>query len=417
MTQYSEPSAQPGILAKRLNGVSESATLKLNALVQSMKAQGIPVVNLTAGEPDFNVPDAAKEAVIEAVKANRSKYTPAPGIPELREAIARKTNLQQPSVAGHQPWKASDVIVTNGGKQALFNAFMALLDPGDEVLIPSPYWLSYPEMVKLAGGIPKFIPSSFGSGFKITPGALQAALTPKVKILVINSPSNPTGAMYSRDEFAALGEVLLSHPGVWVMSDEIYDRITFGEVPFCSFLESTPGLRDRMITVNGMSKSAAMTGWRIGWSVAPAPVTGGMNTLQGQSTSGINALAQWASLAALKLPEKDFDSQIKTYLRRRNIALEILGKTRKIELFAPQGAFYLFAGVKACLKPGEDSVAFAEKLLQNAQVAVVPGTPFGDPEAVRLSFAIDDRSLQDGCERMVRYVSGEQDVLRSGGSQ
>jgi aspartate aminotransferase len=396
-------------LARRLDGVSESATLKLNAAVQSMKAQGVDVVNLTAGEPDFNVPDAAKEAVLDALKANRSKYTPAAGIPELRQAIADKTNRQQPAAGA--PWKPSNVIVTNGGKQALFNAFLAMLDPGDEVLIPSPYWLSYPEMVKLAGGIPKFIHAPFEQGFKITPAQLRSALGPrdagaasKVKMLVLNSPSNPTGAMYTREEYAALGEVLESAENVWVISDEIYDRILLEKTPFCSFLEAAPKLRERVITVNGMSKSAAMTGWRIGWSVAPDSVTQGMSTIQGQSTSGINALAQYASVAALRLPESEFASQVESYRKRRDLCLELLGGASGLKLFKPAGAFYLFVGVGGCLRKGEDSLAFAERLLAAAKVAVVPGTPFGEPEFVRLSFATDERALREGCARLAGFA-------------
>jgi aspartate aminotransferase len=396
------------IISKRLNGVSESATLKLNAMVQTMKAQGVDVVNLTAGEPDFNVPDEAKKAVLDAISANKSKYTPAAGIPELREAVAQKTNLQQPHVAAVQPWKGADVVMTNGGKQALFDTFLALLDPGDEVLIPSPYWLSYPEMVKVAQGTPKILKTSFSQGFKITPEQLARAITPKTKILVLNSPSNPTGVMYSREEFKKLGEVLLRPEAerVWVISDEIYDRISFGEVEFASFLDCAPGLRERCVTVNGMSKSAAMTGWRIGWSVAPQRLTQSLITLQGQSTSNINALAQWASLAALKLPDSYFDANARNYLRRRNLALEILRKAHKIEVLTPAGAFYIFLGVREHFHSGEDSMGFAERLLGQAKVAVVPGTPFGEPGFVRLSFALDDRSLQEGCERIVGFLEG-----------
>ncbi len=394
-------------LARRLDGVTESATLKLNSTVQAMKAQGIDVVNLTAGEPDFWVPDAAKEAVIEALKVNRSKYTPVPGIPELREAIAKKTNDQQPNVAKDQAWAPSNVIVTNGGKQALFNSCMALLDAGDEVLIPSPYWLSYPEMVKLAGGIPKFITASFSNQFKIEPAQLKAALGPKVKMIIFNSPSNPTGAMYSREEFRALADVLLNYQenqNIWIISDEIYDRIVLGDVPFCSFLDAAPALRERTITINGMSKSAAMTGWRVGWSVGPKLVTDGMITLQGQSTSGINALAQWASLAALKLPESHFLSQIESFRKRRNLLLDILKKDRKMEVAIPDGAFYAFVGVGKYLNAGEESIAFAQRLLEEARVAVVPGTPFGEPEFLRLSFATDERTLEEGCKRFVQYL-------------
>jgi aspartate aminotransferase len=393
-------------LAKRLDGVSESATLKLNATVQMLKSKGVDVVNLTAGEPDFNVPDVAKEAVIEAIRLNRSKYTPAPGIIELREAVAKKTNSQQPRL--EQPWKASDVVITNGGKQALFNSCLALINPGDEVLIPSPYWLSYPEMVKLAGGVPKMIPTSFDQDFKINPEQLKAALGPKVKMLILNSPSNPTGMMYSREEFEALGKILLDTPqagGVWVVSDEIYDRIELDQVPFCSFLGAVPHLRDRTITVNGMSKSAAMTGWRIGWTVAPEHVTQGLITIQGQSTSGINSLAQWASLAALKLPESSFEGQVTSYRDRKNLVVELLKKAPGIDLVVPDGAFYVFFGVKKHLKTGEDSMSFAQRLLEDAKVAVVPGTPFGEPEFLRLSFATDEKTLIEGISRIVKYLS------------
>ncbi len=391
-------------LASRLEGVSESATLKLNALVQALKARGVDVVNLTAGEPDFHVPEVANVAVRDALDAHKSKYTPVPGVLELREAVARKTNLQQPTATASTQWKAGDVVVTNGGKQALFNAFLALLNPGDEVIIPGPFWLSYPEMVKLAGGTPKILRATFEQGFKITPSQLRGALTARTRVVVLNSPSNPTGAMYSKAEFAALGEVLAQAPDVCVISDEIYDRIALSDVSFCSFLEAAPALRDRVITVNGMSKAAAMTGWRIGWSVAPQWITQAMSTIQGQSTSGINALAQWASLAALKLPEAEFAGQIETYRRRRDLALEILKKAGKLKVFVPQGAFYVFFGVGGYLRAGEDSVGFAERILEKAGVAVVAGAPFGEPEWLRLSFSTDDKQLSEGCRRIVSFL-------------
>ncbi len=394
-------------LSRRLDGVSESATLKLNATVQQMKTQGVDVVNLTAGEPDFWVPEAAKKAVIDAVHGNQSKYTPVAGLPALREAIASKTNDQQKSLSSSRPWKAAHVLVTNGGKQALFNALMAILNPGDEVLIPSPYWLSYPEMVKLAGGIPKFIPASGRQGFKITPDQLQNAMGPHVKVLILNSPSNPTGALYSKDEYRALGDVLAQSPfgkNIWILSDEIYDRIVLGATPFCSFLEANPAWVDQTITINGVSKSAAMTGWRLGWSVAPEKVTQAMLTLQGQSTSGVNALSQWAAIAALKLPESDFVEQVSSFRKRRDLLLENLKKARKIDVYIPEGAFYAFVGIGQYLRSGEDSMGFAQRVLEEAQVAVVPGTPFGDPEFVRLSFATDERSILEGCQRLVRYL-------------
>ncbi|OFZ79747.1 MAG: hypothetical protein A2603_15030 [Bdellovibrionales bacterium RIFOXYD1_FULL_55_31] len=395
----------PVRVARKMELIQESITLKIHSAAQDLRAKGLDIANLTAGEPDFAVPDAVKEAAIEAVRANRSRYTPAAGIPELREAVARKTNDQQPR-GGR--WAFSDVIVSNGGKQALFNAMLALLDPGDEVLIPSPYWLSYPDMVKLAGGIPKFIWAPAAQGFKITPAQLKAAIGPKVKLLILNSPCNPTGAVYTEAEFAALGEVLLAPEAshICVLSDEIYDRIILGKTPFCSFLKGAPALKDRTVTVNGLSKSAAMTGWRIGWSVACAPITRAILTIQGQSTSGINSLAQWASLAALALPEAMFQHHIESYRNRRDLALEFLEKLSKIEVSSPEGAFYLFIGIGKYLREGEDSVAFAERILEEANVAVVPGSPFGDPESIRLSFSGDERSLMEGCRRIASYLQG-----------
>lgn len=399
-------------LSSRLDGISESATLKLNATVQALIARGENVVNLTAGEPDSPVPPAGKEAMCQAVAADKSKYTPVAGIPELRQAIADKTNRQHPSLkgAGLAPWAKEEVVVTNGGKQALFNIFMALLNAGDEVLIPAPYWLSYPEMARIAGGVPRFLPTTQETGFKLTPGQLEEALKSsggRARILVLNSPSNPTGAAYTQAEYRALGEVLLRAPGgasPWVVSDEIYDLITFDGQPFCSFLEAEPRLRDRVITVNGMSKSAAMTGWRVGWAVGRRELIQALITLQGQSTSNVCAPAQWASVAVLKSPESEFVPQRERYQRRRDLCLEILRKSGKMDLFTPQGAFYLFVGVKPLLAGGEDSMGFAQRLLEQAKVAVVPGTPFGAPHHLRLSFACDDAVLGEGCERIVKFA-------------
>ena len=394
-------------LSLRLDGVSESATLKLNALVQSMRAKGEDVVNLTAGEPDFPVPDVAKAAVRDALDRNLSKYTPAAGVPELRELVAKKMNSQHPAFSS-APWVGADVVVTNGGKQSLFNLMLALLNPGDEVLIPAPYWLSYPEMAKLAGGVPKFIESDFARSYKITPDSLAAALTEKSRLLVLNSPSNPTGSVYSFEEYRALGEVLRTHPhgqGVWVVSDEIYDRILFNGHEFVSFLRACPELRERTVTVNGLSKSGAMTGWRLGWSVAPKLMTQALILLQGQSTSGISSLTQAAGCAVLKLPDSFYTEWTSIYRRRRDLALEILGTARKLKIVRPEGAFYVFVGIEAVQRPGESAEALAEALLVEGKVAVVPGTPFGAPGSLRLSFALDDRDLEKGCRRIADWVN------------
>lgn len=392
-------------IARRLDGVSESATLKLNALVQAMRARGEDIVNLTAGEPDFAPPDEAKAAIKRAVDENRNKYTPVAGLPEIRERIAKKTNAQQPNVvAAHGEWKASDVVVTNGGKQAIYNAAMALLNPGDEVLVPAPYWLSYPEIVKLAEGKPVVVETKAESKFKVTVDDLRKKLTPRTKLLILNSPSNPTGTTYARAEFEAIGKWLAKEaPGAWVLSDEIYDRILFGNDPFVSFLDAAPELKNRSITVNGLSKAAAMTGWRVGWTVAPPELTQAMLTLQGQSTSGINSLAQYAGIAALDLAEEKFAEMVSAFRRRRRMALEILAKAAKLKVLPPEGAFYVFLGIEAFLKAGEDSMQVSEALIREAKVAVVPGTPFGAPNWVRMSIATDDETLKKGCERLARF--------------
>ncbi len=390
-------------LASRLDGVSESATLKLNAMVQTLKAQGQDVVNLTAGEPDYFVVEEAKQAAIEAIKTNQSKYPAVGGIPPLRALIAEKTNLQQPKIEG--VWKSENVLVTNGAKQAIYNTMQALLDLGDEVLIFAPYWLSYPDMARLAGGVPKIVETSFESGFKVSPELLEASLTAKTKLIIFNSPSNPTGSVFSESEFQSLGKVLLNNKfikNIWILSDEIYDKMVYSDAGFCSFLKACPELKNQTITVNGMSKSAAMTGWRVGWSIAPVALTQAMVTLQGQSTSGVNAPAQWASVAALKLPENHFSERHSQLLKKRNSALEILKKAGKIKVGVPEGAFYFFVGIENYFKGS--SVEFAERLLTDAKVAVVPGTSFGEDSFVRMSFALEEAALLEGCRRFVKFL-------------
>jgi len=390
------------MLSSRVRNLQESATLKINATVNRLKQEGKVIYNLTAGEPDFAPSDAAKAAVIEAVNKNQSKYTPTPGIPELRELIAKKTNAQQSSL--DHPWKAAQVVVTNGGKQAIFDSVFSLIDEGDEVVFSSPYWLSYPEMVKAAGGSSVILKTTAASEYQLTPKDLEAAITPKTKLFIINSPSNPTGALYSKHTLQALGEVLEKHPQVWILSDEIYDLIEFEPGTWCSFLEACPNLQSRTITVNGLSKSGAMTGWRVGWSVAPDHITSALIALQGHSTSGICSLSQAAAIARLKQPAILFEPQVKEYLHRRNLALEVLRKSAKIDVYEPKGAFYLFVDCKKVLTGNQDANGFAERLLQEAQVAVVSGVDFGAPTCIRLSFATDESTLLQGCERLVTFI-------------
>lgn len=389
-------------LSVRMNGVSESATLKLNAAAQALRAKGKEIFNLTAGEPDFAVPEACKDAVRAALDTNKSKYTPTPGILELRELVAQKTNHQCPSLSS--PFTAADVVITNGGKQAIYNAMQVLLNPGDEVFYATPYWLSYPEMARLASAKGISIETDFNEGFKLSPAKLESALksSKNAKMFVINSPSNPSGVMYSKNELADLGKVLEKFPNVWILSDEIYDRVVYKPHVFCSFLDACPSLRDRTVTVNGLSKSAAMTGWRIGWSVANKQVTSAMSTLQGQSTSGICALTQAAGVAALKLPEKNFDAWTEAYTKRREIvlkSLENLQKQGKIKVYPPEGAFYVFVGV------GGDSFQFCEQILDREGVALIPGAPFGAEGWIRLSFATDEATLLRGCQKLVNFLS------------
>ena len=399
------------MLSHRVKNLQESATLRINAIVNRLKQEGKSIYNLTAGEPDFAPPEASKKAVWEAVEKNLSKYTPTPGILELRELVARRMNAQHPTLAASRPWKATDVVVSNGGKQAIFDSVLALVDRGDEAIVIAPYWLSYPEMVKAAEGETRVIATTQEARYKATPAQLEQAITPKTKLLFLNSPSNPTGALYTKAELRALGAVLEKHPQVWVISDEIYDRIDFtGE--WCSFLEANPSLRDRTVTVNGLSKSGAMTGWRIGWSLTPEPLTKALVALQGHSTSGICSLSQAAAVAALKLPDSHFEPQRKEYLHRRNLALEVLKKSAKIKVYEPSGAFYLFLDVEALIhgapvkervKGSENADGFAEKLLQEIQVAVVSGVDFGAPNCVRLSFATDEKTIEAACRRLVDY--------------
>jgi aspartate aminotransferase len=392
----------PILLSNRVKNLQESATLKINALVNRLKSEGKTIYNLTAGEPDFAAPQAAKDAVVEAVAKNLSRYTPTPGLPELRELVAKKTNAQQPALAS-DPWTPQSVVITNGGKQALFDVILALIDQEDEVIIPAPFWLSYPEMVKAAEGRSVIVHTTAEQHYKITPAQLQHAITARTKMFIINSPSNPTGAMYTRQELRALGDVLRAQPHIWIVSDEIYDLIEFETGAWSSFLEVNPELRDRTVTVNGLSKSGAMTGWRIGWSVTPNSLTPALIALQGHSTSGICSLSQAAAIAALKLPVSDFNPQLKEYKTRRNLALEVLRKSAKIKVVEPAGAFYLFADLSLILKENLNADGFAEKLLHEAQVAVVSGVDFGAPKCVRISFATDETTIRTACDVLVRY--------------
>lgn len=398
------------VISKRMKDVEESATLQLNALAQKLKREGKDIINLTAGEPDFPAPAEAKEAVIQALQNEWSKYTPTAGIPELREKVAKVTNRSQPSLQSKHVWSGSEVVLTNGGKQAIFDVVMCLVDSGDEAIIPAPYWVSYPEMVRIADGTAVVIETGFENDFKITPSQLEKAITSKTKIIFLNSPSNPTGTVYSREEYQALGRVLEKHPQIWILSDEIYELIQYGHNPGVSFLEACPGLWSRTVTLNGLSKSGSMTGWRIGWSVADAKLTQKLIALQGHSTSGISSLSQAAALATLDLPSAYFEQHRQEFERRRDLALACLSNSAKIKVFAPRGAFYVWIQVQDVLKDDKDGIKedaqkLASRCLQEAQVAVVPGNSFGANNFIRISFACKSEVLQEACNRLVQFFN------------
>ncbi len=389
---------------QRMDGIQESVTLRLNSVAKALAQAGRSVINLTAGEPDFNPPQECEEAVTAAVLRHDSKYTPTAGHLALRTAIAAFTNRLQVSLSSKKPWAAENVVVTNGGKQSIFNAIMALLRPGDEVLIPAPFWLSYPEMVKIADGIPVIVPTTFDDGFQITPDQLEGLITNKTKLLILNAPSNPSGASYSRSELKALGEVLSRHTDVWILSDEIYLSIQYGQDLTPSFLDACPELADRTITSSGLSKSCSVTGWRIGWATAPKLFLDRMVALQAHSTSGISNLSQAAALAAFEVSKDVFEKQRQIFESRRARGLEMLRSSAKLKVFEPKGAFYLWVGVQDALQEGEDADTFSERCLQEAGLAVVPGTAFGMANYIRLSFACDLSTLEEGCRRLLRVV-------------
>ena len=405
-------------LSMRLGSVKESATLRLNGMVQKMKAQGIDVANFTTGEPDFPVREEVKQAVISAVHANRSKYTPVAGIPELRQAVADEMSFRQSQL---DRWNSSHVVVSNGAKQAIFNALFCLVNPGETVLVPAPYWLSYPEMVRMVGGEPETLQMTVSEGYRLQAEVLASALQKArqesrvVRALFLNSPSNPTGAILSREDLTAIGQVIREHQAqvketLWVISDEIYDQLVFPGSESVSFLNACPDLVNQTVTINGLSKSDSMTGWRVGWSVTRTDLSKKMEIVQGQMTSGIASLVQWGALAALDLKknlraksqvDSHFEAQLDEYRKRRDRAYAVLSQSQVLDLFMPQGAFYLFVGVNRAFSSGEDSVQYCERVLEKARVALVPGEAFGAPQCVRLSFATDLKTLEEGCQRWV----------------
>ena len=386
-------------LSNRLNRLAASATLAMSQKSAEMKAQGIDVINMSVGEPDFNTPDHIKVAAKLAIDENYSRYSPVPGYPELRQAIARK--LERENQLRYQP---SEILVSNGAKQSVCNTVMALVDPGEEVIIPAPYWVSYPQMVKLAGGTPVIINAGFEQNFKITPEQLEAAITPQTRLLILCSPSNPTGSVYTKDELEGLAEVILKHEDLFVLADEIYEHINY--IGKHESIAQFPGMKERSIIVNGVSKAYAMTGWRIGYIAAPEWIVKGCNKLQGQYTSGPCSVSQRAALEAYIASQDCVEEMRQAFERRRDLIVELAKDIPGLEVNTPQGAFYLFPKCSSFYgkSDGEhtikDSNDLAMYLLEVGHVATVGGDAFGDPDCFRMSYATSDDNIREAMRRI-----------------
>ena len=367
-----------------------------------MKAQGIDVINMSVGEPDFMTPGFIKEAGKKAIDDNYSKYSPVPGYPVLREAIVRKLKREN-----GLDYAASEIIVGTGGKQGVCNAILALVNPGDEVVIPAPYWVSYPQMVKLAGGTPVIVPAGIGQDFKITAAQLEAAVTPKTKLVILCSPSNPTGSVYSEEELGELAKVVLAHDDLFVLSDEIYEHINY--IGGHSSIAACPGMRERTVVCNGVSKAYAMTGWRLGWVAAPEWIVKGLGKLQGQYTSGTSSVSQMAAVAAYEGDQSCVEAFRETFRRRRDLIVSLAKDIPGLEVNVPQGAFYLFPdcsaffGKTAGRRTIGSSTDLALYLLEEGHVATVGGDAFGAPRCFRMSYATSDDNIREALRR-IRHV-------------
>ena len=391
-------------LSNRLNRLAPSATLAMSQKSSEMKAQGIDVINMSVGEPDFNTPDHIKEAAKKAVDDNWSRYSPVPGYPDLRKAVVEKLKREN-----GLDYSVSEILVSNGAKQAVCNAVMALVDDGDEVIIPAPYWVSYPQMALLAGGTPVHIPAGFEQNFKITPAQLEAAITPKTRMLILCSPSNPTGSVYSKEELKGLADVLKKHPEVYVLADEIYEHINY--VGKHESIAQFPGMKEQTIIINGVSKAYAMTGWRIGYMAAPEWIVKGCNKLQGQYTSGPCSVSQKAAEAAYVLSQDCVEEMRVAFERRRDLIVELAKDIPGLEVNVPQGAFYLFPKCTSFYgkTDGErtinNSTDLAMYLLEVGHVATVGGDAFGDPECFRMSYATSDDNIREAMPRIKDCLS------------
>ena len=390
-------------LSNRLNRLAPSATLAMSQKSSEMKASGIDVINMSVGEPDFNTPDNIKEAAKKAIDDNWSRYSPVPGYPDLRKAIVAKLKNEN-----NLDYSVNEVLVSNGAKQSVCNTIMALVNDGDEVIIPAPYWVSYPQMVKLAGGEPVIVNAGFEQNFKMTPEQLEAAITPKTRMLILCSPSNPTGSVYSKEELRGLADIILKHEDLFVLADEIYEHINY--IGKHESIAQFDGMKERSIIVNGVSKAYAMTGWRIGYIAAPEWIVKGCNKLQGQYTSGPCSVSQKAAEAAYTLDQGCVEEMRQAFERRRDLIVELASKIPGLEVNKPEGAFYLFPKCSSfygksfkdgdVVKTIENSTDLAMYLLEVGHVATVGGDAFGDPDCFRMSYATSDDNIREAISRI-----------------
>ncbi|MGD9109078.1 MAG: pyridoxal phosphate-dependent aminotransferase [Gammaproteobacteria bacterium] len=389
-------------LSKLANRIAPSPTMMLSGRANELKAQGKDIISLSVGEPDFDTPEFIKEAARRALADGKTKYTPVAGIPSLRQAVAdkfaRENNLQ---------YEPKQIIVSAGAKQCIFNACMALLNPGDEAIIPAPYWVSYPDIVKITDAVPIFIPTNIEQKYKITAEQLKQAITKKTKLIILNSPSNPSGAIYSKEELKALAEILLANPGIYIITDDIYEHITFRSEPFYNIVNVCPELYERTVVVNGPSKAYAMTGWRIGYAASPVEITNAMQKIQSQSTSCACSIAQVATETALTGDQTCIKTMLQAFKQRHDYVFEVLSSIDGVEVTPSDGTFYTFPNMQAIIDNAEDiktDIELSDHLLTEAHIAITPGTAFGLPGSMRISYAVDMDSLSNALNRLKLFI-------------
>ncbi|RDI48833.1 pyridoxal phosphate-dependent aminotransferase [Aquicella lusitana] len=391
------------VLAERVGRIKPSPTLAISARAEELAAQGKNMISLSIGEPDFDTPEHIKEAAIKAIRDGHTKYTAVDGIKSLKQAVINKFTRDN-----RLKYELNQILVSCGAKHSLFNLFSAILNPGDEVIIPAPYWVSYPDMVMLADGQPVIVNTDFSHLFKMTPAQLESAITPKTRIVILNSPSNPTGIAYTAEELKALGEVILRHPGIIVASDDIYEHHLWNHTPFTNILNVCPELYDRCFVINGVSKTYAMTGWRIGYAAGPANIIGAMKKAQSQSTSNPTSVSQYAALAALEGDQSCVSMMTKAYKERHDFVVSELQKMQGIHCIPSDGTFYTLPSVEGLLNKQTgmaDDMAFSEYLLNEAEIAVIPGSAFGAPGHIRLCFTTSMEKLVDAMQRMHKAIA------------